>query len=430
MEKDPNANIINLLRNSDIYNLSSLYILDENYLDDENLNFILNNKKDLKSYFSETYPYSLFGILVSKNPKLLNKLSKEDIFSFKFEDWVKIIKENPELINKCNVVNRFNAVDWVEILKYQPQLADKYKQIYEKLSNKNLIDLIRNNKEILNFINIKKFKITDEHISDMIIAYPEYIKKLNKNKISKISVENWIEIIKVNPNLINDCPIIDRFSIIDIVDLISIQPIFIDLLPEITKLSNDDLVKLISNQPQLIEELKIDFTKFGVDYWIEILKKQPKLIDKCNVIDLFYARNWFDILLEQPKLINYCNKFNNFNSYNWYKLILIYPELLDKCDKPLSSEMKSDILKKYPNLIEKINVDNIEEKLFIKNIYNSKKYYINFIEKYIERFHDSEVLTNMIGIYPNLKEFYIKNDLWKYVDFSKLSNNIEYSILK
>ena len=38
----------------------------------------------------------------------------------------------------------------------------------------------------------------------------------------------------------------------------------------------------------------------------------------------------------------------------------------------------------------------------------------------------------MIGIYPTnkMKDFYTKNNLWKYVDFSKLNIFNEYSILK
>ena len=36
----------------------------------------------------------------------------------------------------------------------------------------------------------------------------------------------------------------------------------------------------------------------------------------------------------------------------------------------------------------------------------------------------------MIAIYPDLKDLYTEKDLWKYVDFSKLSNNLKYAILK
>ena len=63
-------------------------------------------------------------------------------------------------------------------------------------------------------------------------------------------------------------------------------------------------------------------------------------------------------------------------------------------------------------------------------MYNSKEYHVEFINKYIEKYTDKDVLTNMIGIYPDLKDIYTKNNLWKYVDFSKLTKNIEYSILK
>ena len=63
-------------------------------------------------------------------------------------------------------------------------------------------------------------------------------------------------------------------------------------------------------------------------------------------------------------------------------------------------------------------------------MYNSKEYHVEFINKYIEQYKDQEVLTNMIGIYPDLKEIYTKNNLWKYVDFNQLTENLEYSILK
>ena len=66
--------------------------------------------------------------------------------------------------------------------------------------------------------------------------------------------------------------------------------------------------------------------------------------------------------------------------------------------------------------------------------YNYKEYnkYMNIImKKYIKQYKESEVLTNIIGIYPELESFYVENNLFKYVDFSKLSDNLKkYFILK
>ena len=50
------------------------------------------------------------------------------------------------------------------------------------------------------------------------------------------------------------------------------------------------------------------------------------------------------------------------------------------------------------------------------------------MKKYIKKHKDPIILTNMIGIYPDLKDLYTKKNLWKYVDFSKLTNNLEYNI--
>ena len=63
-------------------------------------------------------------------------------------------------------------------------------------------------------------------------------------------------------------------------------------------------------------------------------------------------------------------------------------------------------------------------------VYNSTKHYIKAMNKYIERFNNNEFLTNMIGIYPDLKELYTEKNLWQYVDFNQLTESIEYSILK
>ncbi len=168
----------------------------------------------------------------------------------------------------------------------------------------------------------------------------------------------------------------------------------------------------------------------GVGNWSIILSKQPQLINLCNNVDNICENNWSCILSEQPNLEKYCNKFNTFDEDCWRFLLLEQPQFIDKCNKELSEEIKVDLLNKHPKLIEKINVDNInKEENFKVILYNSKEYRNKCIEKYIKKFNNKETLTNMIGIYPDLKDLYTENDLWKYVDFSKLNNFNEYRIL-
>ncbi len=48
---------------------------------------------------------------------------------------------------------------------------------------------------------------------------------------------------------------------------------------------------------------------------------------------------------------------------------------------------------------------------------------------YIKSNKDKKVLTDMINIYSDLKEIYTEKNLWKYVDFNQLCENLEYRIL-
>ena len=221
-----------------------------------------------------------------------------------------------------------------------------------------------------------------KNIIDLLCVYPEIIKKIPDNITKNIRILDWIDIIQKQPNLINNCSVIDEFK---------------------------------------------------VDNWINIFKIQPKLVDKfINKLKNISIYDWIDILNINPEASKYCNKFDEFKSSHWFSLLRYTPELIDKCNILLEKEETIALLNKYPHLIEKLIIEDIFEIKYEseKMLYNSKNYHINFMEKYIEYYKDSEILTNMIGIYPDLKDLYTKNNLWQYVDFNQLHINLEYSILK
>ena len=120
------------------------------------------------------------------------------------------------------------------------------------------------------------------------------------------------------------------------------------------------------------------------------------------------------------------------------KLILLQEEIfelfiieinINKCKININRKYKIELLNKYPNLLDKVNIKNIKNDC-INILYNSRKHHLRLMKSYIKNNKDNKVLTDMIGIYPDLKDLYTKNNLWNYVDFNQLSNNLEYSILK
>lgn len=166
-----------------------------------------------------------------------------------------------------------------------------------------------------------------------------------------------------------------------------------------------------------------------------LLRNQPSLINEFDdniksKIKTFTIINWSNILKDQPSLINYCDKLNDIpmiqliddkddNVYHWagwYYILHEHPELIKYCNK-LTDEDSYHCLPRYNEKLKDILI-------------GSKKYIGEYIEKYIEKFHDPEILTYAINLSPNLKDLYTKNDLWKYVDFSKVNNCSEYTILK
>ena len=440
----PNARGNLLLSSNSLSNLTILCALDRKYLTKKNLNLILDDDDRIlieyppsnrRNSIDKKY-YSNLALLISVYPDLIDKMSKEKLLKIKPYDWVIILKSRPELIDKCNV--EFKLHIWIEILSVQPQLVSKYKDFYKEVDENKLHELVFNNKEILNYIDVKKINIYN--YTDIISVYPIIINELTKDKINSISIKDWLKIFETNPDLIKKCPILDRIvynndNKYNIINLVSKQPTFKYLLPSCDKISNDELSFLIKTQPQLIEELKIDLERLNGENWCEILMEQPQLIHKCNKINdipissINSHMDWGYILIAQPSLIKYCDK-NKLNNYSWDRILINHPDLLDECKIKLLKSTKTDLLTEYPYLINKIDIAELTENEFRLIIYDSREYHIKFMEKYIENYHDSKVLTNMIGIYPDLKELYIKKDLWKYVDFTKLTENIEYSILK
>ena len=430
LKEKPNEDVYTLFNNDDCYNLINLCILNKKYLNNEVLNQILNSKL-IDKYLS---------YLLSNFPNLINKIPNNLLQNLSQFDWINILQKQPQLFNYCKNVRSFDVNSWINILKNQPKLANEYKKLYK---NKNtLLYFILNSEEDLN-VNFNE------------------LYNLNID-INKVSINNWLDMLKYNPDLIKICPIIDKINksyneyTKEVVELVSKQIKFKYLLSSVDKISNYHLSILISDKPQLIEELKINLKKFNKNNWEKILEKQPQLINECDKLKELTPYNWSYILSKQPKLIKYCDKINELNSYNWINILTDQPQLADKCNKfdrfssfdwyallkkqpqlidkckdinIINRRYKIDLLTMYSNLIDKIHLNKIDNNC-VEILYNSREHHLKFMKSYIKYNKNSKVLTDMINLYPDLKDLYTKNNLWKYVDFNQLTDNIEYRILK
>ena len=459
LEEKCNYDIVNLLKNNEVYNLTLLCYLNKKYLTKETFNVILKEKpvsiryllNDRSEYQNDnlSYYYSSITLLVSKYPNLYNKLDEK--IKFTIDDWVKLIQEQPKLFNKCKIsyrldsynwaniirkqaklinkcnIDKFNKDNWIVILKEQPQLASNYKKLYKEIDEFSALELLRSNNNIVNYIDFSKIDFSEDTVLDVLLLCPKLIEKIDKNKMSTL---DWVHFIGYNPKLIDQCPVRDKFNINEIVNLICMQPEFVYMLPTIDEIENKHLRSLVINRIEFIEELNINLKNFNVNDWFELLKRHPSLIDKCDKIKEMHSSNWSKILQKQPQLIKYCDKIDNFNEDDWHGLLFYQPQFIDKCNIDMSVYLREVLIENNFDLIDKIKNDDIESYYFEKIVYKSGEYRNKVVDKYTEKFHDEMLLTNMIGIYPDLKDLYTKKDLWKYVDFNQLTDNLEYTILK
>ena len=456
LKESKDVDLTYLLNNDDIDNLILLLSLNKKYINKVNLNYIINKGLNIKieklskdfsniPLYNANYYINLSN-LISVYPNLYNKIPIKIIDEIEYREWANIISNQPQFFDNCKITQQFTLEDWSKIIEKQPHLITKYKNLYNPTRFFDVVVLLSKSKEVLNYVDISKFKFDLYYLPNMIKIYPEIINTINKNLLDDIPLvesfhnpafsTNWLKLLEINPDLINICSKIKEFNKIynkyqdETIKLISKQPIFKYLLPEVNKISNRSLVILIKNQPQLIEELDIDVKRLDKNNWGEILAEQPQLIDKCDKIDEIEPHFWGYILAKNSLLVKYCNKIDKLNNFDWYKILEKQPNLIDLCNEPLLYRQRIDLLELYPNLINKINIEDIFKNDFENIIYKSKEYRNEVLEVYIKNNKDPEVLTNMIGIYPDLKNLYTKNNLWKYVNFNKLNDNLEYSILK
>ncbi len=338
LKEKEDEDIYRLFNSNKSYNLIYLCVLNNKYLN-KVLDQILNSK-DIIDKNVPTLAY-----LLSSFPDLIDKISNDLLNKLDIYDWTTILSKQPQLFDKCKIIDKADLVRLCIIFANNPELVNKYKEVYKNKNTNTLFGYILNYKEDLNI--------------DFSELDPSY---LNKN-IKELDYGNWLHILTYNPDLIKICPIANKinkdlyyFFEDSIINLVSKQISFKYLLPSLYSISNTHLTILINNQPQLIEELNINLKNLNNNDWVDILSKQPQLISECNKLDELTTYNWLGILIKQPKLIEYykeihklgntqwslillnqpsltdkCNKFDHFNSDNWYSLLSIRPEFIDEC---------------------------------------------------------------------------------------------------
>ena len=237
-----------------------------------------------------------------KNYKLLSHIHKSNITTEKI---ISIIYYNPDTINYIKIDNfKFKTQELIGLLVTHPDLMDFFQINYEELSFKQFLNLYSLNKEIIEKIDMNKFKQQSEdvryaiknfaqkkHVIDIldfskmnvhevreiIIWYgEEYIKKLNIDKLKPL---DWFEIVKKRKEILKYCNM--------------------NIFKEGDGYLLAKLITIYSELDYLIEKNK---ENFGALAWETLILHNPDKYFKIADLSKLRDKNWTVITKNHPQL--------------------------------------------------------------------------------------------------------------------------------
>jgi len=178
---------------------------------------------------------------------------------------------------------------------------------YDKLNKKQLIRLATRDPEILNKVNINKFKFKIKELDYFLKSWPEYI-ELFSFDLRKISGDELLILLSINIKYANE------------VDFLNIN---------FSKYHLTQLIKNYYHRDFIISKvLEIDDVLDNFQIRHLILQTGAKHFSKLN-FDKLNELDWFTILTNRPELFNYCDIsiFEKNDCYLLTKLVKYIPDL-------------------------------------------------------------------------------------------------------
>lgn len=209
--------------------------------------------------------------------------SKEASENLSVEDWVELLREQPELADRCEKWSSFSSFNWRRLLTKRPQFAnrcDKWKDI----DAYDLREILIAHPQFAYLCDWEKFyegelerpgyRWFGGQWADVLIARPQFADKCDWNRLH---AHTWAKILSVHPQFFTGCPW--------------------------EKFDGYDWSTLLSSQPQFA--CQCDWEKLNAGAWYSLLKEQPQFEDKCTKWDEFGVYDWSQLLEAQPQFIKY-----------------------------------------------------------------------------------------------------------------------------
>ena len=210
-------------------------------------------------------------------------LNKHD---FSLRDLIPVFIVHPDLIEFFDIdYNSLSAIDAIKLLEINVNFLSKIdigKYTYTKAEIGKILESFYKYPQVLEKLN---FDILDHYaIRTLIIKSGEqYLHKLN---IKKLKALDWVEILKLKPELINHCDL----------DIFKVGDCFL-----LTK-----LVQILPHLDYLIDENKDKISAIG---WETLLIYDCEKYSKYCNFELLSKKNWDSIVKYHPSMNNLMNRY-------------------------------------------------------------------------------------------------------------------------
>ena len=179
-------------------------------------------------------------------------------------------------------------------------------------------------------------------------------------------------------------------------------------------LRSDQLLTLLLEKPHLIS--RANLSRFDTFDAAEFLRRSPQYIDEINILDRFHSSDIVQVLLKQPQLENRF-KLSKITQGDMTTLIEYQPQFLDKFDlSRLIGTSKLTIALKYPETILDGRIKITENEIITKVLLKHLRQYPKLLDVIdVNNIHDYEYIKEIINKFPrlvpklNLKEKFVSN---------------------
>jgi len=217
---------------------------------------------------------------------------KIDLGGLSQDQWVRVLRYRPELLEKCPCVNEFYDEQWCAILRRQPQFVDRFERL-DQMGPWLWCFLLRRQPRFAD--RFHGWDDFDSSLWDRLLKdQPQFIEKCD---LAKADEHTWSKIVKYFPEYAEKCP----------------------------------------------------WDKFDGSLWCELLIECPEYANRC-AWEKLEGGLWASLLQRRPEFASRCD-WGKLSGYDWEQLLVHDPKYVENCDvEKLGLDARFHLLETHPEL--------------------------------------------------------------------------------